>query len=62
MQLKKKSKNFQLRKENPQEEQGRIFHRSGLNNKTIKIKIKSLKSKMKDFIFNSTMQVKADII
>ena len=30
--------------------------------KTIKIKIKSLKSKMKDFIFNSTMQVKADII
>ena len=40
---------------------GRIVHRSGLNNENNKIKIKnSFKSKMKDFIFNSTM-VKADI-
>ena len=41
--------------------QGRIVHRSGLNNENNKIKKKnSLKSKIKDFIFNSTM-VKADI-
>ena len=41
--------------------QGRNVHRSGLNNENNKIKIKnSLKSKIKDFIFNSTM-VKADI-
>ena len=40
--------------------QGRIVHKSGFNNKKIKIK-NSLKSNMKkDFIFNSTM-VKADI-
>ena len=42
-------------------QQERIIHRSGLNNENNKIKIKnSLKSKIKDFIFNSTM-VKADI-
>ena len=42
-------------------EQGRIVNRSGLNNENDKNENKnSLKSKMKDFIFNSTM-VKADI-
>ena len=41
------------------EEEGRIIQRSGLNNENNKNK-NSLKSKMKDFIFNSTM-VKADI-
>jgi len=41
--------------------QGRIVHRSGLNNENDKNDNKnSLKSKMKDFIFISTM-VKADI-
>ena len=42
-------------------QQGRIVHRSGLNNENNKNKNKnSLKAKIKDFIFNSTM-VKADI-
>ena len=42
-------------------EQGRIIHRSGLNNENNENKDKnSLKSKMKDFISNKTM-VKADI-
>ena len=41
--------------------QGRIVHRSGLNNESNKNENKnSLKSKIKDFIFNSRM-VKADI-
>ena len=41
--------------------QGQNVNRSGLNNETIKIEIKnSLKSQLKDFIFNITM-VKADI-
>ena len=36
--------------------QGRIVYRSGLNNENNKNQDKnSLKSKMKDFIFNSTM-------
>ena len=40
-------------------QQGRIVHRSGLNNENDKNK-NSLKSKIKDFKFNSTI-VKADI-
>ena len=41
--------------------QGRIVHRSGLNNENNRNENKnSSKSKMKDFIFNSTT-VKADI-
>ena len=41
--------------------QGRIVHRSGLNNENNKNENKnSLKSKMKDFIFNSTI-VKSEL-
>ena len=42
-------------------EQGRIVHRSGLNKENIKNEKKNIfKSKMKDFVFNST-RVKTDI-